>query len=645
MNHHQTLEESIEFFKSKGLGATLQHTQPLHKEGDRHCAIINIGEFVDCPIRYAELVQCIIKAHPQLHAINKKSIIYSPPTECIGEQFIVDGISLNKSLIFKTQNSLPMTTRIAQHSKTNKNLHITEETDELFAYSVTNQHEKLFPAGRHGDGYLFHRNGADDKANLFALSDMNCILDDERHVFYSLMYSSNDFAEANQDIKLSTHKNLHQCLAWEESATSCAAFIEPCGSGKSKTFKKLAKLTTNGTHRIFTESLRTARTEFVNEIGRENIIEIFGNEEIAVKFANRKHKDKIELAFIGYYEDEEAPSVSFKKFVTKELSFVSNEEREAMIEFHKVNSDNMKRRDLPLCMTHDKLELTISKCGEKYNPFSKSIIYSDEYRTGTLADLPNQKHKPAILRDLKRCYASAESIALMEIKAWIDDVCIIGCGVRKQYDEGLHVMRIPSTRAGEVRDELVSHVKQVPEFKLVVGNGCEADMNFTTIKGSNEYIDDDICTIASYPKKSQTYEAMLCLRNDSFEEVENLLVMANVTQSLGRNMGFRNKSGTNKHLLIIPDHLHIDMEFVTKHVYMTDDLTHVTNKMYNSTNNASLHTYLSNMTEGEAISTQSIIDELMLTSDEKSVNKQAKLLGLSVTRKRVNGKQIRHITR
>lgn len=645
MSHHQSLNESIAFFESIGLGAILQHTQSPHKEGDRHCATIEIGETVECPIRYAELVQCIIKEHPSLHAINKKSITYSPPTECIGEQITVDGAQLNKLSLFKEPNSLAMTTRIMQHSKPNKNLHITTETDELFAYSVTNQHEKLFPSGRHGDGYLFHRNGADKKANLFALADMNCILDDERHVYHSLMFSSNDFAEAKQDIKLSTHKNLHDCIEWENSATSTAAFIEPCGSGKSKTLKKVARLPTTTTHRIITQSMRASRHEFVEEVGEENIIEIYGNEEIALASSNSKHESKIKSAFTGYYEDEKAPSVSFEKFVTKELSFVDEDEREAMIEFHKENSINMKRRDLPLCMTHKKLELIASKCGEKYNPFSKSVIYSDEYITGTVADLPNQDHNPSIIRGMKRCYVSAESIALMEIKAWLPDVCVIGCGTRKQYDDGLHVVRVDSTKTGEVRDELFDLVSPRFGSENIIVNASKSKVNFTNNKGSSEWRNKDVCSIASYPEKKTTYKAMLCLRNDNFDEVESLLVMASVTQSLGRNMGFRNKSGTNKHLLIIPHHLAIPMEFITKHVYMTNDIDHVINKMDNLTNDVSLHMYLSNMNEGDAIPTKSIIDELMLISDEKSVNKKAGLLNLKVARKRVNGVKVQHITR
>tara|TARA_R110001583_G_scaffold184970_1_gene344595 strand:+ start:4815 stop:6752 length:1938 start_codon:yes stop_codon:yes gene_type:complete len=643
MNHHQSLDESIEFFRANGIGATLQHTQPPQQEGERYCATIKIGEYIDCPIRYAQLVQAIIKINPHIHAINKESINHTPPTACFGKLIIVDGADLNSTPIFESSKDLHMTTRIKQHNKNNKNSHITIETDELFAHSVINQWSKLFPSKRHGDGFLFHRNGSDHDANLFALSDMKCVLDDERHNYFSLMYSANDFADASQDIKLNTHKNLHDCLSWESSTTSCAALIEPTGSGKSKTFIKLAKLRTNGTHRIFTQPTRESRSVFVESVGSENIIQIFGNEELALVAIDPKHENEVKLAFSKYYEDEKAPSLSFKKFIDKELSFISDSERDELIEAHSENNTNMKRRDLPLCMTHDKLELTVSKCGEKYNPFKGSVIYSDEYRTGTVASLPNQKHKPSIIRGLKRLYASAESIALMEIKAWIEDVRVIGCGVLKQYDGGLYVMRVSSTRAEDMRDEWFSLVN--PKFKAVIANGCGSDVNFTNNKGSNEWRNDDVCTIASYPTHRRVYEAMLCLRNDNFEYVRELLVVADITQSLGRNMGFRNESGANKHLLIIPHQLHIDMEFVTKHVYMTDDLDFVTSKMYDSTSDVSLHAYLSRLVAGESVPTKLVISELGLDMDEKSVNKKAKLMGLSVTRKQVDGVKLQFITR
>ncbi|KGJ93598.1 hypothetical protein [Colwellia psychrerythraea] len=407
--------------------------------------------------------------------------------------------------------------RKKQHCKSNLLSKATSPlSDGKFTKMVTNQWAELIPSERYGNSWQFFRNDNDKHPSLYSLSDMDAVIDESKSKYRTIFYTANDFAEAKEKIDDECESAYFQAQRWEESVHNCGIFSEGTGTGKSSVFVMLANRS-DGKHRIFTFPSKKLRDEFASKC-KEDCLTVFGNEEI-VQIATKFKKVKlVKKVFQHAYDSiEEGNSIIEFKNILNECEFLTKEEKDLAVAMHSDNSKNMQCKSKTLLMTHDKLEYVVSNSNDNWMPFRDSIIYSDEYRMGTVV-FNESKRDVRKIRQLKRMYASAERIALIELQNNHMFPLVVGTGIKKEYDEGLTIFRIKSTAiSGGKRKSLYSALEK--HFDAVIANKCESEWNLVNNKGTNELRVEELCTILSYPDPSRMSRAKRCLKIDDDDTI------------------------------------------------------------------------------------------------------------------------------
>ena len=660
-----TIENVNEWLEELGLGAIL-YTTFSSVDGDRCRAFIEIGEDVDSDERYEQLVQWLIEKCPKQHTIDRKSLDFNQvmalPTAYAFDKpktFNIKGLPLNKHLMWEESKQLHTRNRNKQHQKPNKLSNQTNHlSDEKYMTLVKNQWNELKPAHRYGNSWQFYRNDKDKNPGLYSLSDMDAVIDEVKSKYRTTFYSANDIAEALGADKKPDDPPLYQALRWEESERNCAIFSENTGSGKSKTLVALANRK-DGTHRIITFPNRKLRNDF-DDWAPDTCITIYGNEEIVQMATGYRAETKVKNEFTNFFEycEETDSRLDFQKFING-LNFLKPEEVARAMMMYKKNKEDMLRKDKPLLMTHDKLEGVTSYSGEHWNPFLDSIVYSDEYRMGTVVYNETGKDTKKI-RQLKRMYISAERLALIELENNFMFPIVIGKGIKKMYDDGLTVLRLKSTRiADDTRKSLYSSLSK--HHSTVIANSCDSDWNLVNNKGTNKLRLTELCTILSYPDPVRLNKAKRCLKIDDDDVVRELLVSSDASQAIGRNLGNRNDvNGTNRHIILLPENLPCKPDIVTTNVYRLNDWINrggMLGEYFSGVINditgiaeAKLRIHdiepevvLAAIGENDVIPSSWLAEELRV--GVKILNKIAIKIGLKVQRRTIHGKRVRCILR
>lgn len=660
-----TIENVKDWLEELGLGAIL-YTTFSSVDGDRCRAFIEIGEDVDSGECYEQLVQWFTEKCPQHHTIDRKSLDFNQvmalPTAYAYEKprtYRVEGLPLNKHQMWEESKKLHTRNRKKQHQKPNKLSNQTNHlSDEKYIKLVKNQWGELKPAHRYGNSWQFYRNDNDTNPGLYSLSDMDAVIDEAKSKYRTTFYSANDIADALNTDKEHDETPFYQALRWEESERNCAIFSENTGSGKSKTLVALANRD-DDTHRIITFPNRKLRNDF-DAWTPDTCITIYGNEEIVQMATGYRAEVNIKNEFTDFYEycDESDSRMDFQKFVNG-LSFLTPDEIGRALMMYKKNKENMLRKDKPLLMTHDKLEDVVSYSGDHWNPFLNSIVYSDEYRMGTVVFSETGKDTKKI-RQLKRMYISAERMALIELQNNFMFPMVIGKGIKKVYDDGLTILRLKSTRiADDTRKSLYASLSK--HHSTVIANSCDSDWNLVNNKGSNKLRLKELCTILSYPDPIRLNKAKRCLKINDDDIVRELLVSGDASQAIGRNLGNRNEAdGSNRHIILLPENLPCKPDIVTKNVYRVHDwinrggmpsehFSDVINDIA-GVNAEKLRVHdiepegvLAAIDENDMVPSAWLADELRI--GVKKLNKIAKKMGLRVLRRTIHGERMSCIVR
>jgi len=642
-----------------GLNSSL-YTTFSSENGKRCRAFIEIGEEVESPERYEQLVQGLIESCPKHHTIDRASLnmnqVMVLPFAYVYEKPVVkrvEGVTFNEHLLWEESKYIVTRNRKKQHDKSNTlNKVTTPLSDSLFTLSVTNQWGELIPSQRHGNSWQFFRNDADKHPSLYSLSDMDAVIDETKSKYKTIFYTANDFAEAKKKFDDEYESAYFQALRWEESDYNCGIFSEGTGTGKSEVFVMLADCG-DGKHRIFTFPSKKLRDEFASRC-RDDCLTIFGNEEIVQIATSLKKEKLVKKAFQNAYAsiDEGNSIIEFKK-ILNECKFLTKKEKDIAVAMHSDNSKKMQCKSRTLLMTHDKLEYVVSNSNDNWMPFRDSIIYSDEYRMGTVV-FNESKRDVKKIRQLKRMYASAERIALIELQNNQMFPLIIGTGIRKEYDEGLTIFRNKSTAiSGGKRKSLYLALEK--HFDAVIANKCDSKWNLVNNKGSNKLRVEELCTILSYPDPSRMAKAKRCLKIDDDETIRELLVSSDASQAVGRNMSNRNKEHDNYHLVIIPEALPCKIDVVTPNAYRFNDwvergsvadeyFANVINDITGldpskvKPHSVDIREVLTLIKEGDVIPSDWLAEEFRIGA--KKVNKIAKNLGLKTVRRMIDGARI-----
>ena len=650
----------VELWLNKlGLNSSL-YTTFSSKNGKRCRAFIEIGEEVESPERYEQLVQGLIEICPKQHTIDRASLninqVMVLPFAYAHEKPVVkrvEGVSFNQHLLWDESKSIVTRNRKKQHSKCNLlSKATTPLSDGKFTTMVTNQWAELTPSQRYGNSWQFFRNGNDKHPSLYSLSDMDAVIDETKSKYRTIFYTANDFAEAKEEVDDEYETAYFQSLRWEESVHNCGIFSEGTGTGKSEVFVMLANRN-DDKHRIFTFPNKKLRKEFASRC-KEDCLTIFGNEEIVQIATSLKKEKLVKKAFQNSYNsmDENNTRIEFKKIVN-ECEFLTEEEKGRAMAMHSDNSKNMQSKSKTLLMTHDKLEYVVSNSNDNWMPFRDSIIYSDEYRMGTVV-FNESKRDVRKIRQLKRMYASAERIALIELQNNHMFPLVIGTGIRKEYDEGLTIFRNKSTAiSGDKRKSLYLALDK--HFNAIIANSCESKWNLVNNKGSNKLRVEELCTILSYPDPSRMAKAKRCLKIENDETIRELLVSSDASQAVGRNMSNRNEDNDNYHLVIIPEALPCKIDVVTPNVYRFNDwverggvadeyFANVINEITGidpskvKPHSVDIREVLTLIKEGDVIPSDWLAEEFRIGA--KKVNKIAKNLGLKTVRRMIDGARI-----
>lgn len=399
--------------------------------------------------------------------------------------------------------------------------------------------------------------------------------------------------------------------------TNLAVFSENCGT--SKTGSLVTLFDRRPEQMIATFHTKEARDRFVNRC-ESDVRVVHSNSEIVNTYLDEDQITKVENARRKFYEkaekeqrleqvrvdlssDASTDSTNtgtkgrFEQFLDSALkdNLITQRQYDNILKDYN-HACYLLTTDHKLAMTSLKFMYLATFLGSEHKMRS-SPVFMDEilYHGGQVTHITDQQlsvysadwtiysQHPAVRPDKlltlsKMCFITADRVIEHELSAQ-------GIGYTKigqhspMITRGLEIVRVASTTSNnDVRNRIYNKLLQHTSPDQIVANNTETANNFVNMRGSNDVRHvDELYVIASYPTADEVARVMASCRCDESEAIR-ILNSDTVNQMIGRNMGYRDASGSNRCLLIVPASMDVELDYVTDSVTMKSTWTRANNR-------------------------------------------------------------------
>ena len=495
------------------------------------------------------------------------------------------------------------------------------EAVQMFWRATNALHRDLIPYHLTKTSAQFYRNSKDDHPGLFCFRDGYVVYDRATGRNYKLFYSLADFHEAANHVIDSKDHVTEQMLSWDQSGRGYAVLLQNPGTGKSQILVHLASIpAANGARRIFTFHTRKKRDEFIRSLFGDTFVIVYSNIEILESIVSDERRlPEIKEKLLFLYSENMKETHSIDKSTDRGDEMFAFLDSMSSVEYASTRFDSMLRKIGLLSeaeideiskevksnnarLTCGKHVITTTSKLEFIASYSDSVtaenavVYTDEVKCGMLTDKPigeqvtvygkvkykwqddSLLNKPK-LRALKRCLITVEEMIVHELNALNMSFTRISSSC-KTLDANLEVLVVSSTSSVinldsgiSPRAEVLRDVHSVYGDSVnVIADGLKSHghfLNTVNSKGMNNLQDKPLVCILGHPSPEELGHAMLVTGLDE-ERVKSIISSDKANQSIGRNQGYRNRNadgapslGGNRCLLIVPDSMNLQLQFVS----------------------------------------------------------------------------------
>ncbi len=466
----------------------------------------------------------------------------------------------------------------------------------------------------------FQRDETDTVGNLVNnyAKDEKTIPDLKKKMTMDLLFSNKDFnntieaKDKRQDIQEHIQNTVQEHLSsyYDMNLNSIkSVIIANEGIGKSYSVIKECK----DNHVIFAAHTIARVNEIANSFTELDIPAVVckSNQEI---FKEHKLSPKL----ITNYKDEmNDSSKSTIKYLNETLE--DPKQIEEIIEAMQVNNSLLLRKDISVILTTAKLKVLLNR----YYKENLSVIVLDEFEASdfyNLTDIPATpkqahsaqartfykdytfkvyKNRKSLLKLLK--YRS--SIILTTEKAKVERILykepnyeIYDFTQSLQADNVRYVLTHSTSSKEElgesIRDEKIKSVQEYdPDIDIVISNNSElATHSHQAVRGKNNFSDKNTLVVAHYPSAREQYLFYIATkkyyedknldRDEVESDINQVIIQCQVSQSIGRNSGFRNEGA--KSTVILPIlapkseyafRMKLEFNYISSDIVRLDDIT------------------------------------------------------------------------